>query len=93
MSNSIQSILKNTGVYLDNITVDSQNYSVEYIVQHPDNPNWINYENIDMKVLATLDLTQELITKIANKGVFETKDAVTNTTVSIQFYKHIPFSL
>lgn len=90
--NTIESVLKQNGVYLDNITVDGKNVLVQYFLQTK-TPNIIIYEDSEFNTLATLDITKELRPKILSKGVFEIEDEDSKKPISIQFYKSLPLDL
>lgn len=89
---TIESLLKQNGVYLDNITIDGKNALAQFVLQ-TNTPNVNIYEDSGYNALAMLDITKELRPKILSKGVFETEDEDTKKTISIQFYKSIPLDL
>lgn len=93
MTHTIKSILQNTGVYLDNITRDGVNHSIEYLSQDMDTPHLMSYLDMNDAEVALLDITATLTPKILSKGVFETIDCRTQKPVSIQFYRHVPFNI
>ncbi len=94
MSHTIDSLVKQNGVYLDNITVNGVNHLIDFYLNFSEKDDkYYTYQDIDEKNIAVLDPDKELIPKLLNKGVFETIDEVTQEKVSIQFYKTLPLEI
>lgn len=93
---TISHLIKQNGIYLDNITVNGKNALIEYYLNFNDLGEEIpayTYQDHDGNNIAVLDVNAELNPKILAKGVFETIDLNTNNVVSIQFYKTLPLDL
>lgn len=90
---TIESLLKEAGVYLDNITVNGVNTLIDYYLTPDENSTIFHYQDEDQNTIASLDIKKQLIPKILSKGVFEIEDEITKQKVSIQFYKATPLEV
>lgn len=89
---TIRQLTQQNGIYLDNITVDGKNVLIDN-TNETDKKDIVIYEDSNFNYIAYLNINKELRPKILSKGVFETEDAVSGKTISIQFYKSVPLDL